>query len=205
MNDRGPMPSLGEIAEYWRHAEDAGQLRETFTRSYLGDWGETFCFRCRWQAPVRGYGEDYWVRRAARYRLDDEALYRKIWDKASGWLERCHVHEHVFGGGEEAHNLVPMCPACHRWQPACESREDGLAYVNAGVYAPQFLPHTVGAFPCSHKAETYFRYLALHFQLSYEALVEDVREAIATESLDELYLPAPSSWPTGAVLSEPDG
>jgi hypothetical protein len=49
------------------------------------------------------------------------------WDKASRWLERAHVIDRVFDGLDNAANLRPLCPGCHRVQPIFRAGEEARA------------------------------------------------------------------------------
>lgn len=53
------MPKLSEIACYWRSLPE---LEETFTcRPNSWDFGEPFCFRCGWRAPVKCFAGEKWI------------------------------------------------------------------------------------------------------------------------------------------------
>ncbi len=122
------MPSLSAIQLYWERI--GTRLLETFPQNSASGigWGEPFCFRCGWLAPVKDCAA------YERGSVDDKLT--KVWNSAGGWLERCHLQDHAHGGAEDPSNLVPMCVACHWHQPACETQERGVAYVNENVRCP---------------------------------------------------------------------
>ncbi len=129
---RDRMPSLGEIFLHWYDAKFA----EVKAVEKIRDIAEPWCFRCGWVAPSTFNPE----RLQEKYPdLSDDRMLGPIWDHAHGWLERCHLWDHVEGGPESVDNLVPMCVACHRHQPICETREAGLLYVNEDVRVPDDL------------------------------------------------------------------
>lgn len=180
MTDRDRIPGLGEIATYWRRLDERGELRVIFGDIYFGDWGEPFCFRCKWQAPVRDWSEmkEKLRRHPAHKERSDDGWLALAWEKANGWLERCHLQDHCYGGSEDASNMVPMCPACHRWQPECYTRDEGVAYVSEQVRAPLLanMQYLRGGPRVQGRSETFFRYLALSYQAAYEELVEAIRD-----------------------------
>lgn len=105
------MPVMDKLAAYWvAHWEG---VFPDLTAAVIG-WGEPFCFRCGWLAPVPGNG------RAG------------AWRHANGWLERAHLQDHMTGGGNEFDNIVPLCAICHRAMPDfAHSRDDAIAWVKA--------------------------------------------------------------------------
>ncbi len=132
MTHRGAMPSLPAIMESWA-ALEIEDLEEVFPRIRVPSigWGEPLCFRCGWLAPVPD---------AACFKdLDADLAIRKAWKGASGWLERAHLQDHAYGGSSDALNLVPLCVICHEQQPPCETREQGIAFVNSEPRAAQMV------------------------------------------------------------------
>lgn len=123
MSDRPKMPRLAEIALAWAEKPNLIDLMPELRAHAIG-WGEPFCFRCGWLAPV--------VKEAGDYPTDWPAprAITATWNSASGWLERAHLQDHQHGGGNEPLDLVPMCPLCHEAQPTCETRAGGLAFLN---------------------------------------------------------------------------
>jgi hypothetical protein len=107
-NPRPTPPRLSQIAAAWAKHPDIEAVLPELRALWIG-WGEPFCFRCGWLAPVK-----------------DGA-----WDDAGGWLERAHLHDHDHGGSSDPLNLVPLCPLCHELQPECRSREAGIAFVRS--------------------------------------------------------------------------
>lgn len=89
------MPTLTQIAEYWRDA-----AVEVFPGMppHGWNWDDPFCFRCGWEAPTPSFEGPRWK-----------------W--ATGWLERAHLHERAAGGRDRLDNIVPLCPLCHRTMP----------------------------------------------------------------------------------------
>lgn len=117
-------PSHAEINAYWEGV-GSDELHRIFPRNpapYIG-WGEPFCFRCGWLAPVKE-AADYPQGWSTARILDT------TWNSVGAWLEKCHLHDHQFDGPNEPSNFVPMCPLCHEHQPECPTREDGIAFVN---------------------------------------------------------------------------
>lgn len=117
------MPKLSAIANYWGGLPVLVQL-DVFPemRARWIGWGEPFCFRCGWLAPVPDAA-------AVPFR-DPRTAIAKAWDRASGWLERAHLQDHALGGSADASNLVPLCPLCHEDQPMCKTRAEAIAFVN---------------------------------------------------------------------------
>ncbi|MET7671140.1 HNH endonuclease [Micromonospora luteifusca] len=108
------MPTLYGIVQYWR-----GSYEEVFPSleaAYIG-WGEPFCFRCGWLAPVD----------------DTQATPAETWNSARGWLDRAHLQDLALGGSNGPENLVPLCRQCHDIMDPCDSRAEGIAYVNDGI------------------------------------------------------------------------
>lgn len=128
------MPTLATITHAWE-ALGRQRLREVFPdlRCFDTGWGEPFCFRCGWLAPSRE-AADY-PRTWTSARTIDAA-----WHAARGWLERCHLHDHAYGGGADPLNLVPLCVLCHEEQPPCESRAAGIAFVNSASLRAGIVP-----------------------------------------------------------------
>ena len=119
------MPSLASISGAWEALEHAG-LRRIFPelRCFEIGWGEPFCFRCGWLAPSKEAADypGFWP----ASRVLDAA-----WQGSSGWLERCHLQDHCYGGTTNALNLVPLCVLCHEEQPPCREQGKGIAFVNS--------------------------------------------------------------------------
>lgn len=137
---REEMPKLSAISLVWEEM-DSDELRSLFPdlRCFGIGWGEPFCFRCGWLAPspeAADYPQTWKAERAIN----------AAWDAATGWLERAHLHDHRFGGEEDALNLVPLCPLCHEQQPFCRTREEGIAFVNEGADVPEVMRAAVQMF-----------------------------------------------------------
>lgn len=117
-------PTLAAIAHYW--SQSLGRFQSTFPygRPLEIGWGEPCCFRCGWLAPVKE-SSDY----PAEWK--PERRMRAAWNAAAGWLERAHLHDHLYGGDMLAENIVPLCPLCHLEQLPSRTREDGIAFVNS--------------------------------------------------------------------------
>jgi hypothetical protein len=122
---REPMPGLATITRAWEGLGEK-RLREIFPElACFGiGWGEPFCFRCGWLSPSREAADypDYWP--AAR-------AIDAAWQASRGWLERCHLQDHYYGGTTAPLNLVPLCVLCHEEQPQCKTRSAGIAFVNS--------------------------------------------------------------------------
>lgn len=89
---RASMPPMDRIVQWWMTNEpDVSKAR------YIG-WGEPFCFRCGWLAPV-----------------PDTQDPMQAWRRSSGWLERAHLVNLSTGepDANEPWNLVPVCVLCH--------------------------------------------------------------------------------------------
>jgi hypothetical protein len=113
---RRGMPTLYGIVQYWRGRY--GEVFPNLKASYIG-WGEPFCFRCGWLAPVD----------------DTQATLAAVWNSARGWLDRAHLQDLALGGSNGPENLVPLCRQCHDIMDPYESRAEAIAYVNDGIPA----------------------------------------------------------------------
>lgn len=122
---REPMPSLATISRAWEGLGEK-RLREIFPElACFGiGWGEPFCFRCGWLSPSKE-AADYPDNWPAGRAID------AAWQASRGWLERCHLQDHYYGGSADALNLVPLCVLCHEEQPQCKTRAAGIAFVNS--------------------------------------------------------------------------
>jgi hypothetical protein len=127
VSDREAMPRLRTIQWYWEEHRGTLTIFPDLPVRMIG-WGEPFCFRCGWLAPVKDW--------AAYTQGSSEDKMTKVWNGAAGWLERCHLQDNAFGGSEQPMNLVPMCVACHEQQPLSETWATGVAYVNQHVRCP---------------------------------------------------------------------
>lgn len=118
-------PSLPTIAFAWEELGHHG-LREIFpgNDALAIGWGEPFCFRCGWLAPVLEAADHppEW---------DFRRVISRVWGDASGWLERAHLHDRQFGGNDDPLNFAPLCVLCHLSQPACRTRAEGITFVNS--------------------------------------------------------------------------
>ncbi|WP_327038508.1 HNH endonuclease [Micromonospora maris] len=112
-NRRG-MPTLYGIVQYWRVGYE--KVFPNLKASYIG-WGEPFCFRCGWLAPVD----------------DTQATLAAVWNSAQGWLDRAHLQDLALGGSNQPENLVPLCRQCHDIMDPCETRVEAIAYINDGI------------------------------------------------------------------------
>ena len=119
---RGATPDLATITRAWECLGD--ELRGVFPHLRCFDigWGEPFCFACGWLAPTP---------ESADFGGDPATSIDKAWNAANGWLERAHLQDHFYDGSSDPLNLVPLCLLCHKKQPECRTREDGIAYVKA--------------------------------------------------------------------------
>jgi hypothetical protein len=109
------MPQLGRIAMFWLNGFGSGTCPEEIRNE---DWGEPFCFRCYWQAPVPDANQAGGI--------------EACWNLASGWLERAHLHDRFDGGSDAVENLMPLCVICHAHMPVSRSFNEGLWYISAG-------------------------------------------------------------------------
>ncbi len=148
---RRGMPTLYRIVQYWRVRH--GEVFPNLQASYIG-WGEPFCFRCGWLAPVD----------------DTRATLAAVWNSARGWLERAHLQDLALGGSNGPENLVPLCRQCHDIMDPCKNRAEAIAYVNDGIPADSWWQmHTDAIFgpgadfdiPCKTKImrDTYIRWV----------------------------------------------
>jgi hypothetical protein len=143
---RGPMPSLAAIETHWEHL-DRDELKAIFPehRAPGIGWGEPFCFRCGWLAPVADYPVvERRLKHAGKLKgLDERAVRNRVydatWNGASGWLQRAHLRDHYNGGTETPDNIVPMCLSCHDRMPTCRTRDEGIAYVNEDALVSIYL------------------------------------------------------------------
>jgi hypothetical protein len=129
MRSSTPLPSLDQIIMAWAEL-GSDELEQIFPGLYCRwiGWGEPFCFRCGWLAP----GPE-----AADFPTEDaDKSIVQAWRAATGWLERAHLCDDQYAGSAELLNLVPLCVLCHETQPPCESREEGIAFVNSGCNRP---------------------------------------------------------------------
>jgi len=119
MGQTRSMPSLTRIADWWMHPERASAFPGL--AAWALGWGEPFCFRCGWLAPVPPAAI-----------CNGQTLAKDPWRWAKGWLERAHLAEHSEGGPDAPENLVPLCGLCHRQMPeGLASREAAIAWINA--------------------------------------------------------------------------
>lgn len=107
------MPSLTRIVKYWSTDRNAAVFPNL--ESHGIGWGEPFCFRCGWLAPL------------------PEQPKTKVWIHATGWLDRAHLVDHFLGGVDGPENLVPLCTICHRRMPELfHERDKAIAWINEG-------------------------------------------------------------------------
>jgi len=89
-------PAVTKVIDYWR--ETAGEIFPDIHAAAIG-WGEPFCFRCGWLAPL------------------PEKWDKDPWAVVGGWLELAHLQNHGAGGPDDETNIVPLCPLCHHAMP----------------------------------------------------------------------------------------
>ena len=187
---RDPMPSLGAIFLHW-FDRDFAELKTQRLRDVTDPW----CFRCGWLAPTV-----FARTREKNPDLTGTAMVGAAWDDAHGWLTRCHLWDHAEGGPETADNLVPMCCACHRVQPPCGSREDGISYVNENVECPPLLREFTDIFRGKPRGYTrrdvmFWIGVSNHYEAKYKAIAA----SLAAGEQPSLLLPDPDSpsynWP----------
>jgi hypothetical protein len=104
---------ITDVIAYWR--QHAPEVFPDIHASFIG-WGEPFCFRCGWLAPL------------------PEEITKSPWVAVGGWLELAHLHDHCAGGPDKPANLVPLCARCHRAMPEFK---DGPEAAIAWVRDPQ--------------------------------------------------------------------
>lgn len=124
LRHRESPPKLAKIVTAWSTLSRS-EFETTFPRNeaLMIGWGEPFCFRCGWLAPIpdmASYPAD----------MDQAKVWDRTWNSAGGWLDRAHLQDHRHGGGVDPLNLVPMCLLCHERQPECATREAGISFVN---------------------------------------------------------------------------
>jgi len=128
------MPSLATMTRAWEKLGEE-RLREVFPelRCFGIGWGEPFCFRCGWLSPSK---------EAADYPRDWPAgrAIDAAWQAARGWLERCHLQDHYYGGTTDPLNLVPLCVLCHEEQPQCKTQAAGIEFVNSPCPRKDIVP-----------------------------------------------------------------
>lgn len=105
---RESMPNLARITHAWE-ALGEERLRESFPelRCFSIGWGEPFCFRCGWLAPT-GEAADYPSDWPAARTID------AAWQASRGWLERCHLQDHCYGGSVDPLNWFPCASSVMR-------------------------------------------------------------------------------------------
>ncbi|MBM0235888.1 HNH endonuclease [Micromonospora sp. ATA32] len=102
---------IAAVVDYWQTAAPA--VFPNLHSAAIG-WGEPFCFRCGWLAPVPADCDD------------------DLWVVARSWLELAHLHNHAAGGSGDPSNVVPLCALCHRAMPPSMNGNDrAIAWVNA--------------------------------------------------------------------------
>lgn len=176
-------PKLAVIAAYWDEL-DRVQFRALFphSKANLIGFGEPLCFRCGWLPPVKDAAPSSWPEH-----WKPERRLAASWNAARGWLERAHLHDFNEGGSDDPENLVPMCPLCHEEQPLCQSREEGIAFVNERpshadlVFAVQV--YTDGNYagrPARGKGEALRKLLRAYANVgitAYKCALEELRES----------------------------
>jgi len=105
-----PRVSLTQLADYWR--ENHRDVFPNLPATARG-WDEPFCFRCGWLAPM------------------PDGPSRK-WSRATGWLERAHLRDHLTSDDNNMSNMVPLCTICHRGMPDFpDSRDEAIDWMKA--------------------------------------------------------------------------
>lgn len=132
------MPTMAQIASYWRNVTDElGDTEELGDRFYglFRGWGEPFCFACGWMPPV-----------------DDTQPQERAWTDAASWLERAHIIPRSFGGDNACANLIPLCRACHR-------SIDARVFAGAIVGRSAFLRAVRETAKCGHGSQLFTDWL----------------------------------------------
>jgi hypothetical protein len=83
-SDREAMPRLRTIQRYWEDHQGTLTIFPDLPVRMMG-WGEPFCFRCGWLAPVKDW--------AAYTQGSSEDKMTKVWNGAAGWLEALRTGE----------------------------------------------------------------------------------------------------------------
>ncbi|MGK4040766.1 HNH endonuclease [Heyndrickxia oleronia] len=102
---RTSMPSNYQIFDYWKDKE----LEKHFP--VILDWGEPCCWACNKPIIVE------------TQQLLDKCDFKEIWNRTSGYLERCHIIAKALGGSYEPENLFLMCPDCHIESPDISDKQ----------------------------------------------------------------------------------
>lgn len=111
------MPRMTAIAAYWY--EHATEVFPDVKGTAVG-WGEPFCFRCGWLAPIPTNDPP----------VAKNAHTFHMWNRIGGWLERAHLHDRAAGGSDTPDNIVPLCHPCHYAMPQfTDSRDEAIAWV----------------------------------------------------------------------------
>lgn len=128
--NRGPMPTLGKIAEYW--VENPDELEDVFPHMVARlDPGEPHCFACSFFPFVDDEPVEFDPAR--------DRTYVDTWNRAKGLLEREHLHEVWAGGSNELSNLAPCCYRCHIVKPACRTRDEASVWYVAHEAAQRWV------------------------------------------------------------------
>jgi hypothetical protein len=192
------MPSLAAIEKHWE-CLDRDELKAIFPdHGVFGiGWGEPFCFRCGWLAPVADYpAVERRLKRAGKLKGLDECavrnrVYDATWNGAGGWLQRAHLRDHCHGGAETPDNIVPMCLSCHDHMPDCRTRDEGLAYVNEDALVSIFLQMLTdrdgpqAETDLGVKERRYWRYVRHSHEVAIRVLTEQLVAAAADGSITE--------------------
>jgi hypothetical protein len=108
---RKTLPSNYQIFDYWKDKK----LPNGFL--VIWDWGEPCCWGC--SLPIKVETPDLLRNRD----------FKTIWNRTSGYLERCHIVPRSLGGSNEPSNLFLLCPKCHRASPDTEDPNIFLEWV----------------------------------------------------------------------------
>lgn len=109
--DARKRPAIVRVIDYWE--AKAPEVFPNIHAHAIG-WGEPFCFRCGWLAPL------------------PEDWDKDPWSVVGGWLELAHLQDRAAGGGDDETNIVPLCPLCHHAMPEFTSgRDAAVAWVAA--------------------------------------------------------------------------
>lgn len=114
------MPTITEIVAHWRRRLESNPNDWPEHRSWWIGFGEPFCFRCGWLAPV----------------IDGRAT---SWNEARHWLDRAHIIDRCDGGLDAAQNVVPLCQLCHDDMPGFVAGQEQAA--TAWLRHPPERPH----------------------------------------------------------------
>lgn len=105
------MPSNYQIFDYWKDKKLPGGI------CVLWDYGEPSCWGC--SLPIHVETPE----------LLKKGDFKTIWNKTSGYLERCHIIPRSLGGSNDPSNLFLLCSECHIQSPDTDNPEIFMKWI----------------------------------------------------------------------------